>query len=368
MQIKKILLSISIILVSVLLVGCTNDENNGKLNVITTVFPSYDFVREVAEEEVNVELLMKPGTDFHTYEPTPQDIIAIEESDVFIYVGTETWAVNILDGVDTSKVKVIRLMDYIELEEELVVEGMEHDHDHDHEEETTDEHDHDHDHEEETTDEHDHDHEEEVTEAHDHDHEEDSEHSHEDHDLNGDLSYTELLGYDEHIWTSIKNSEEIIKVITDVLVEVDSNNESIYKENSTKYLEELSLMDEKMEAMIDEADSNYIVVADRFPFTYFVNDYGLEVSAAFTGCSTADSASSQTIAFLIDKVNTNNIPVVFHIEASNESVADAIVNETDAKKLELHSAHNITVDEFEDGMSYLDFMESNYNNLKEALN
>ncbi len=364
MHIKKILVIVTLLATGLLVAGCNTKEDNNKLNVVTTVYPSYDFISEIADSEVNIELLMKPGTDFHTFDPTPQDIITIEESDVFVYIGTEVWAQTIIDGIDTTKVKVIRLMDYVELEKELVVEGMEHDHDHNHETEDT----HDHDHEAEEIHDHDHEVETEVTHDHDHESEETHEHTYHDHSINGDLTQSELLAYDEHIWTSIDNSIEIVKVLTDVLVEVDNANEELYKSNSEKYITKLEDLDEKFEVMINEAKRNYIIVADKFPFTYFVNDYGIDISAAFTGCSSSDEASSQTIAYLIDKVNDNDIPVVFHVESSSEKVADAIVNETDTKKLELHSSHNITLEEFENEESYLDFMESNYNNLKEALN
>ncbi len=340
MLLKKICIFIMLISSALLLGGCTNEKDSDKLNIITTVFPSYDFVREITNEEANIELLLKPGTDFHSFDPTPQDIINIQESDLFIYVGSENWVETILNSIDTNDMKIIRLMDYIHLEEELIVEGMEHSHDdHDHEE---DEHNHEED-------------------EHDHDHEE--------HEIdNNDLSYNDLLGYDEHIWTSLKNSIILIDEIKNAIIEIDEDNKNLYEANSNSYKEKLITLDEEIEIMINSSERNEIVVGDKFPFTYFALDYDLEINAAFTGCSTASEASAQTITYLINKVEDTNIPVVFYIELSNQKVADAIIEETDVEKLELHSTHNLTLTDFENGVSYLDLMTQNYNNLKKALN
>ncbi len=348
MHIKRLFI---LLLIVVFVTGCGSSKED-KLSVITTVFPSYDFAKEIVGDQMSVDLLLDPGTDFHTFDPSPSDIIAIQESDVFIYIGTEVWVDTILDGLDTSKVKVIRLMDYVELSEELIVEGMEHDHEEDHNHEEEHDHEEDHDHEEE------HDHE-------DHDHEEEHNHEHFD---NSDLTTTELLAYDEHIWTSILNSIVFVEEITEAVIEVDETNKDLYTDNSTSYISELVALENEIDTMIDEASSNYLIIADRFPFTYFANDYDLDISAAFSGCSSATEASAQTIAFLIDKVNDESISNIFYLDGSNGSVADAIVSETGVSKLLLHSAHHITLDEFESGKGYIDYMRDNLDNLKEALN
>ncbi len=335
MHIKKIFV---MIIATLLVAGCGSKADSDKLNVMTTVFPTYDFVREIAHDEVTVELLLKPGTDFHTFDPSIKEVLSIEESDLFIYIGTEVWAEEVVGNLDKSKVKVIRLMDYIELEMELDLEGMEHDHDH--EEES-----------------HDHDHEE---ESHDHDHEEEID--------NSNMTQSELLVYDEHIWTSIKNSEILVKIIEEALISLDKENSDLYKENSDSYIKELSDLNSKMEEMISSSLLNHIVIADRFPFTYFVNDYELNASAAFSGCSSAVDASAQTIAFLIDKVEKENIKYVFYLESSSQKVSAAIADEVEVEQLELHSAHNISLEEFESGLGYIDFMNANYENLKKALN
>ncbi len=334
MFLKRIYLGLLLICLVVFVGGCSLIGKSG-ISVVTTIFPSYDFVRKIAEDNVNIELLLKPGTDYHSFDPSPQDIIAIEESDIFIYIGTETWAQTIVDSLNAEEVKIIRLMDYIELEEEMIVEGMEHDHE--------DEHEHNHD------------------EVHDHDHEDE-------HIDNSDLTIDELAGYDEHVWTSLENSAILVEVITTELINIDNDNKELYEANSISYIDQLRELDEKFHEMIETSIRKEIVVADRFPFTYFANDYDLTINAAFAGCSTATDAKATTIAYLIDKVNNNNIPVVFHIELSNELVANSVVEETNAVKLELNSAHNLTSDEFEEGKTYYDYMLQNYDNLKEALN
>ncbi len=343
MLLKK--LGIFILLCSTLAIsGCSN-KNDSELSIISTTFPGYDFVRNITGSEENIELLLKPGTDFHSFDPTPQDIANIENSDIFIYVGSENWVNTILESIDTSEIKVIRLMDYVELETEMIVEGMEHDHDHEEHEE----------------------HEHEEHEEHDHEDEGHENHNHV-HADNSSLSYEEISMYDEHIWTSIQNSIILIEELTEVLIEVNPDSEDIYEKNSNEYIEKLDQLDHDMEDMIENSVRKEIVVGDKFPFTYFATDYDLTISAAFSGCSSASDASAQTIAFLIDKVNTNNIPVVFHVELSSEIVADAIVEETNTEKLELHSAHNLTIEDFENGLTYYDFMLNNYTNLKKALN
>ncbi len=360
MYLKKLILSILTIATVLVVSGCnTNDSED--LSIVTTVFPSYDFVNNITKGEADIELLLSPGTDFHSFDPSPKDIIAIESADMFIYIGTETWAETILDGIDTSNMKVIRLMDYVKLEQEMIVEGMEHSHDdeHDHEEE--------HDH----SDEHTHDDEEHIHDDEEHIHDEDCNHDNEDSQTEIDNSYlaiNELSAYDEHVWTSINNSILLIKAITKELITIDSEQEDFYNDNSNAYINKLEDLDIDFKELVANSTRNEIVVADKFPFTYFALDYDLDINAAFTGCSTATEAKASTIAYLVNKVENNNIPYVFYIELSNQIVANSIVEETEAEKLELHSAHNLTLDDFNSGKTYYDYMLNNYNNLKKALN
>ncbi len=326
MLLKKIgLLVISLVMVFSV-VGCDVKESVGDLNIVTTVFPAYDFTRAIVGE-ANVEILLSPGADLHSFEPTPKDIVGIQESDLFIYVGGESWVEDVLEGIDTSKTKVIRLMDYVDLKEEELVEGMEHVH---------------------------------AEEEHD---EHEQEEEHDDHDHEHDH-----VSYDEHIWTSLRNAIILVEVIRDEVILLDTDNADLYTEKATEYTTQLDELDKEFVEMIDNSSRKEIIVGDKFPFRYFVDDYGLGYYAAFTGCSTASEASAQTIAFLIDKVEEDSIPVVFHTELSSEKIADTIVEETDTVKLELHSAHNLTLSDFESGKTYIDFMRDNYDNLKVALN
>jgi len=318
---KLVLLAI---LMTAILTGCQQnntkssadtDDTDDVVNVVTTIFPQYDFVREIAGDNVELMMLLSPGSESHSYEPTPQDIITIQNCDVFIYVGgeSESWVDEILESMDTGNMKIIALMDSVNVVEEEIVEGME------------------------AEDEHESDEQEEEAE------------------------------YDEHVWTSPKNAKLIVQGISDALCEADRANAGLFKENTTAYLEKLDELDAALQEVVDHAARTTLVFGDRFPFRYLAVDYGLTYYAAFPGCSSDTEPSAATVAFLIDKVNQENIPVVFYIEFSNGKMADTISESTNAVKLLLHSCHNVTAKELEGGVSYLDLMNQNVENLKEAL-
>lgn len=324
---KKIIKICSlIILCAVFLLGCNSantEKNEDKLSIVTTIFPQYDFVREIAGDNVNLTMLLKPGSESHSYEPTPKDIITIQNCDVFIYVGgeSESWAEDILDSLDTEKIKIISLLDCVDVVEEVIVEGMEHNHDHAHVEQD--------------------------------EHEQDK--------------HAKEVEYDEHVWTSPKNAIKIVNRINDTLCSLDEKNKDIYNKNTMDYITKLEELDSLLRNITDNSSRKTLVFGDRFPFRYLADEYGLEYYAAFPGCSTETEASVATVAFLIDKVKNDNIPVVFNIELSNGKMADTICEATNAKKLLLHSCHNITKKDFEAGIGYLDLMKANANNLREAL-
>ena len=279
--------------------------------VLTSNFPSYDFARAITKDVPNtsVEMLLKPGTEMHNYEPTPKDIIKISKSDIFIYVGGESdeWIDDLLDTIDTKKVKIIKLMDLVDTVEEETVEGMESD-----EEE-------------------------------------------------------EEKEYDEHVWTSPINAIKIVKSLKEEIIKLDKDNSNLYEDNSNKYINELELIDGEIRNIVDNSSRKELIFADRFPFRYFVDEYGLKYYAAFPGCSDQTEASSKTISFLINKVKEDNIPVILTIEFSNKKIANTISNETGAKILEFNSAHNISEEEFNNGKTYIDIMKDNIVVLKEAL-
>lgn len=297
------------------------DTNGEKISVVTSIFPQYDFVRQIAGENVELTMLLLPGAESHSFEPTPQDIIKIQNCDMFVYVGGESddWIDGILDSVDTSNMKTLALMDMVETVEEEIVEGMQDEDEHGHSDDAD-------------------------TEEHDHDAE-----------------------YDEHVWTSPKNAKTIVSALTDALCELDEGNAATYRDNAAAYLEDLDELDSEFRQVVSDASRKTIVFGDRFPLRYFVDTYGLQYFAAFPGCSSESEASAATVAFLIDKVNDENIPVVFHVELSNEKMADTICEATGANKRLFHICHNITKDEFENGVSYLELMRNNVDALKEAL-
>ena len=308
-----------------------------KYSVVSTSFPGYDFARAVTKNtNISTKMLVKPGAETHTYEPTPQDIIDIKNADMFVYVGgdSDTWVEKILKDVDTKKTHVVKLVDLVSTVEEEIVEGMEDEDEHDHN------HDHDHDH-----DHADHDH------HHDHDHES---HAHK-HDHDEEEEGPEI---DEHVWTSPKKAMEIVKKIAEVASEIDAEEKTKINDNTEKYVAEITQVDKDLHQAIDGKISE-IVVADRFPFRYFADEFGLKYAAAFSGCSEQTEASAKTISFLINKVKQDKVKKIYKIELSNGKIAETVSKDTGAEVLELHSAHNVTVDDFSKGVTYVDLMKRN---------
>lgn len=328
------------------LTGCakstaeTEFSSNAKLKIVTTTFPQYDFARQITGDKAEVTLLLSPGMETHSFEPSPKDRIDIANSDVFIYTGGEVWIDEVLDSMDAEGIELISLMAIVNLLEEEVVEGMVHEHDHGDHEDADEDHDHDHDAHEEAVEEHDH-------EAH-------SEHE-------------EGIEYDEHVWTSPKNAIAIVQAISESVIELDPDNKSTYQTNTEAYIEKLEGLDQLFNSVTESAARKTIIVADRFPFRYLVDAYGLEYYAAFTGCCTQTDASPTTLAFLIDKARDENIPVVFYTEQSNQQMADAVCESAHCEKMLLHSCHNVSQEEKERGETYVTLMTQNAHNLMEAL-
>jgi len=314
---KKILLIITFAIILSGVTGCRQNKNatarnaNGKINVTATIFPPYDFVRQIAGDRVNLSMLLPPGAESHSFEPSPRDIITIQNSDIFIYGGgdSDNWIDRILQSMDTGNMRILAMMDAVEVVEEEIVEGME-------EEQENEE---------------------------------------------------EGIAYDEHVWTSPRNAILIVRAIAELLCETDTGNAELYRQNAAAYIAELERLDTAFENAAAGALRDTFVFADRFPFRYLADAYGLSYFAAFPGCSTETEPSAATVAFLINKIRAEKIPVVFHIELSNERMADTISGETGAKKLLLHSCHNITKREFDSGLGYLEIMRRNVENLREAL-
>ncbi|MDO5062786.1 MAG: metal ABC transporter substrate-binding protein [Peptostreptococcaceae bacterium] len=325
----------------------TPAQDTQKLSIVTTIFPPFDFARTIGGEKAEVSMLLPPGAESHSFEPSPQDIIKVQEADLFIYNGgdSDAWVDEILESMGENAPATLKMMDAVNLLEEEVVEGMEHDeHDHDH--------DHDHDADKDKKDDHDHDADKNKEEDHDHDHE--GTHTHE-----GVM--------DEHVWTSPKNAIKISQAIAEKLAGTDPENATFYMDNFKAYKEKLTALDTQFKEIVEHATLKTMVFGDRFPLRYFANEYGLDYYAAFVGCSTQSDASAATVAFLIDKVKEEKIPTVFFIELSEHKIADAVSEATGSQIAMFHTCHNVTKAELEEGATYLSLMEKNAETLKAAL-
>ena len=330
---NKVLKTLSSIAIIALILGASifaitkiaNNKNSAR--IISSNFVGYDFARAVTGDKSEISMLLKPGAEAHDFEPTPEDIINIKNADLFIYVGGESdeWIENLLEGNEIPAEKTLRLMDLVEVKEEELSEGME---EHEHEE---------------------------------HEHEASKTHDHEDHD------HEEHEEYDEHIWTSPVNAIKLVNGTKDKLSKIHPEKEGIYTKNANAYTSRLLTIDQKIRDVVSSSPKKELIFGDRFPFRYFVDEYDLNYYAAFPGCSEQTEASSQTIAFLINKVKTDGIKTILKIELTSDKLAKTIAEETGAKVLTLNAAHNISKEDFESGLTYADIMEANINVLKEAL-
>lgn len=309
-----ILIALSLAL-SLAACGEAPEADNGGISVVATTFAPYDFARQLVGDMGTVSMLLPPGSESHSYEPTPKDILEIQNADVFIYVGGESdaWVTDVLESVGEG-VRAVTLMDCVELLEEETVEGME-------------------------------------AEVHDHEH---GEEGHE-------------AEYDEHVWTSPRNAALICEKIAAALCEADPANASVYNANLAVYSAELAKLDAAFTGIVADGARKTIIFADRFPLLYFARAYGLTYYAAFPGCSEDAEPSAATVAFIIDKVREEDIPVVFHVELANEDMADIVCDETGAVKRQFNACHNVTRAQFNAGVTYLELMWENTEVLKEAL-
>ncbi len=290
-----------------MLCGCTaqpeKPHDETKLQIVCTSFPAYDFAREIVGDRAELTLLIKPGSEVHSYEPTPKDMIRIQESDLFICNGgeSEQWAETLI----TPKLNTIYMMDCVDTVEESA-DGI----------------------------------------------------------YNAEDGEPEL---DEHVWTSPLNAIKISVEICNALCKLDTDNAEAYKTNFTVYKAQLMALDREFRQVIKNSGKHTLVFADRFPMRYFALEYGLDCYAAFPGCSSETEPSAKTVAYLIDRVCEDKIPAVLYMEFSNQKMADVICEDTGCRKLPFYSAHSVSAEQFKQGVSYLDLMRINLNSLKEAL-
>lgn len=347
--------------VSLILSGCAqaggnqgafdaSSEQSGKLKVAVTLFPYYDFVRQIAGDQVDLQMVIPAGMDSHSFEPTPADIRTIQHADVLISNGgtMEHWLDETLAALDTTNMTIVTMMDYVDTVQEEIVEGMEdaeHDHDHAHVHAAED-----HDHSNETPEEH-------AAHAYEAD-----PHDYVDHD-----GHEEEIEYDEHIWTSPVNAMKLVDVIGDTLAEADPAHADTYHQGAANYKKELEEIDAGFREVSANRKRNMIVMGDKFPFRYLADEYQLDYRAAFSGCSSDTEPSAKTIAYLIDKVKEEQIPAVYYLELSSHRVSEIIGEETGAEPLLLHSCHNVTRAQFDAGITYAELMRQNIENLRKGI-
>ena len=296
------------------------ERETGRLRIVTTVFPAYDFARAAAGGLADVELLLPPGTESHSYEPTPADILAVQDCDLFIYLGGESdeWVETILDAVE-PRGEQLRMIDCVPLLEEELVEGMQaeigHDHEHGHDEE---------------------------------------ERSH---------GEGEVTGLDEHVWTDPANAAVITRMIGERLSALDEVHGDTYRSAAEDYADKLEGLDREFTEFFAE-DRGPMVFGDRFPLRYFAAAYGVEYYAAFPGCGTQTEPSAATVAFLTEKVRREQLPVVWYIEFSNHLVADSVAEAAGTETAMFHTCHNVSRQELESGATYVSLMEGNLKTLR----
>lgn len=305
--------------------GCgVKPAESGRLSVVTTIFPEYDWVTNILGEkaaDTELTLLLDNGVDLHSYQPTAADMIKISGCDLFIYVGGEsdTWVDDALKEATNQDMIVLDLMDILgdSVREEELVEGMEA--------------------------------------------EEEEEEGEEE----------EEVEYDEHVWLSLRNAAVCVNAIRDALCTLDGDNAEAYTANAAGFGEKLTALDEKYSACTENAARNVILFGDRFPFRYLADDYDLEYYAAFAGCSAESEASFETVAFLAGKVDELSLPAVLTLEGSDHKIAETVIDTSGCAGVEIlsmDSMQSTTSKDIDSGASYLTIMEKNLSVLEKALN
>lgn len=314
---------------------------NDKLKVVTTIFPQYDWTREIMGDKASsaqLNLLVGNGVDLHSYQPSIQDIAKISTADIFIYVGGESdsWVKNALKNAANKNMKVINLMEVLgdKVKAEEIKEGMQAEEEEDHDDHDAEVHDH-------------------EAEGHHHHHYDDEE-----------------VEYDEHVWLSLRNAKILSAEIAEALSEKDPANAASYKANFASYSAKLDALDKEYTSVVASASKKTILFGDRFPFRYLTDDYGLDYYAAFAGCSAETEASFETVVFLSKKVDELGLNSVLKIESGDGKIARTIVQNTknkNASVLTLDSIQSTTLKQAAAGTTYLKIMENNLKVLKEAL-
>lgn len=317
---KRIIYFLTAAMMIFSLAGCSTEKNSddGTLKIVAAGFAEYDWVKEILGEKADdaeLTYLLENGVDMHSFQPSVNDIMKISQCDMFIYTGGESdqWAQDAIKEADNKNLIAVSLIDVLgdSVKTEEIAEGME------------------------------------------------SEEAEEEPET------------DEHVWLSLKNAETLCSYITEKLSEIDSENAEIYRENNKAYLEKLSGLDRKYQETVNSSERSVLLFADRFPFRYLIDDYGLDYYAAFPGCSAETQASFETVTFLAGKINKLKLPAVITIDGSDNKIADTVINESTEKNQEvltMDSMQSINMEDIKNGVDYLSVMEKNLETIKKALN
>lgn len=319
---RKLALLVALIIVLCALSGCNAEsikDDNDKPVIVCSIFPQYDFVRQIVGDKAEVILLQKNGTDMHSFEPTPQNILDICRADIFVIVdkGAEGWVDNVLEAANNEDLELVEMSSFCHLLEEETPESIRGDHDHSH--------------------------------SHDHDH------------GDGDSC---TISFDEHMWMSIENAIHTIEGITDILCQKYPELLSDFTKNSGEYIEKLEELDSQFCAL--DLEGKRFIVADRFPFLYLAHEYELDYLAAFPGCSDQTHSSFEVMTYLIGEVKEHNVSVIFKTEDENAHIAKQLSDSTGAKIYTLYSCQSISKAQLDGGETYLSLMRKNLETMKEA--
>lgn len=274
----------------VILCGCTAvPKDASKPTLVTTIFPLYDFARAIGGKKLEVKMLIKPGSEVHSYDPLPSDMTSVYNSDLFLYIGGESdkWVKNLLDDNNINSLKLLDCIPH-------------------------------------------------HTEYHDG-------HSH----------------ADEHIWTSPESAVYMLEKICENIIKIDSKNADFYRKNCNEYIKKIVTASQETSDVVSQYEDPFILVADRFPFAYFAHHYGIGYEAAFDGCAVSTDISMKTMLRLTNTIKSKKIETVFVTELSSQNIAKALSDELGVNIVELHSAHNVSADDFLNGISYVDIMYRN---------
>ncbi len=319
----KKLVFVFVLLISLFIISSCDKKDNDKISVIATNYVGYDFAKNICKDtDTNVSMLLEPGAEIHGYEPSTKDIINILNSNVFIYVGGESdaeWVEkSILPQIDKNKTIIVSMFDALEKEDLYLEEEFESEDEHEHEEEEE---------------------------------------------------------YDEHVWNDYDNAKIILNAIEDAIVKADSKNSKKYEENGSNYYNAIETEQNKLSTLLNNKTDKYMLVADRFPLLYFVKEYGFVFDAALSGCSTAKETSANTLIRLRNDIEFKRLKYIFVIELSTQNIAKTLKQEikSDIDKgeysgvepeiLTFYSMHNISKDDFNKGLTFVDYMKKNYDTL-----